>query len=224
MMQDLPLEERPRERLQRLGAGSLSSVELIAIILGEGTRGKSALQLAAEVISRFRSLEGLYQATLEELTSIEGIGEAKAIRLKAALQLSSQLKQLPVKKKIYYSAVPDDIFSYIKEDFIGKEVEVLLMVYLDSRLRAFHKEVIGIGTLNSLLLDPKEVFYRAIKKRADQFILAHNHPSGDPSPSEEDIRISKILFQMSCLMECKMRDHLIVSGDRYISLRNCDLL
>lgn len=223
MMTELPREDRPRERLLRLGAKALSSVELLAIILGEGTRGKSALVLAAEIISHFRTLEGLYEASVEEITLFNGVGISKAIKIKAALELSFQLLSMPKQEKVYYGSSPEEIFHYVKEDFVGKQVEILMIVYLDSRSRAFKKEVIGIGTLNSLLLEPREIFYHAIKKRADQFILVHNHPSGDSTPSEEDIHISKILFQISCMMNCKMKDHIIVAGDSYMSINDCFL-
>jgi DNA repair protein RadC len=224
MILDLPKSDRPRERLLRLGAKALSSVELLAIILGEGTRGKSALHLSAEIISYFRTLEALEKASVEEISVFQGIGVAKAVKIKAALELSRQLLAMPKPGKIYYSSTPEDIFAYVKEDFIGKQVEILMIVYLDSRLRVFQKEIIGIGTLNALLVEPREVFYHAIKKRADQFILVHNHPSGDSSPSEEDIRTSKNLFQMSCMMGCVMKDHLIIAGDSYSSIKDYFLL
>jgi DNA repair protein RadC len=217
-VKDLPLAERPRERLLRLGASALSNVELIALILGEGVSGKSALDVAAEILAHFRDLESLYGASMEELIAFGGMGVAKAARLKAALTLSSGLNRLPKQAKKYYTADPADIFSYVVEDFLGKDVEILLMVYLDARCRAFQKEVIGIGTLTELLLDPREIFYRAIKRRADQFILVHNHPSGDPYPSDEDIRVSKIVLNISCMMQCKMKDHIIIAGDSYYSI------
>jgi len=219
-VKDLPLYERPRERLISLGEGALSSVELIAIILGEGTKGKSALELAAEIVAHFKGIEALFSATIEELIEFNGLGIAKAVRLKAALSLSLKLQSLPKIKTKALGSEPEEIFLYVQEDFLGKDVEMLMMVHLDSRGHPFQKEIIGIGTLNALLVDPKEIFYRAIKRRSNQFILVHNHPSGDVLPSDDDIRVSKKIYQISTLMQCLMKDHIIVSNEKYFSIRH----
>lgn len=218
-METLPQHDRPRERLMRLGEDALSTVELLAIVLGCGTKNKSALTLAAELLATFDGIEGLKVASIEELIEVEGIGTAKAIQIKAALSLSQDLSPKKQIKNLPFSYhTSRELYEAIRGDFVGKNVEVLLLLCCNVRREVFHKEIIAVGTLTGLLLHPREIFYHVFKRKAHHFILAHNHPSGDPEPSPEDIQVSKILFQSSQLMGCLLKDHLILGSGGFVSL------
>lgn len=212
-MKDLPLQERPRERLAEKGAASLSSIELIAILLGNGTRESSALDLAAELLMHFGSLEHLADTTIPELCSIKGIGLAKAVRLHAAFALHKRIKVAPSRPII---DTPAKAFTEI--DFLAEEkTEVLLVLLRDARRGLLHKEIIGRGTLNQLLVHPREVFSLAIKLRAHSLLIAHNHPSGDPSPSISDITLTQNLKQVAQIVGIPLVDHIVVGGGRFYS-------
>lgn len=214
----MPPSELPRERLMRDGIEALSLQELIAILLGTGTQGKSVLILAQELLLHFGGVEGLLNASIEELVQIKGMGKAKAIVLKAALGIgsrSSKEKQLPQKKII---TVQDAL--EIAQPLIGNlKKEALLVILRDVKCRLIHREIISLGTLSEVLVHPREVFQPAIKHGAHSLIVCHNHPSGDPTPSQADIDLTKKLLECSKIIGVGLIDHLIVCKDAYISLR-----
>lgn len=217
----MPLSELPRERLLRDGMEALSLQELIAILLGTGTQGKSVLILAQELLLSFGGIEGLLNASVEELIKIKGMGKAKAITLKAALGVahhSAKAKQLLQKKIV---TIQDAI--EIAQPLIGHlKKEALLVILRDIKCRLIHREVIGLGTLSEVLVHPREVFQLAIRHGAHSLIVCHNHPSQDPTPSEADIRLTKKLLECSKIIGVALIDHLVVCKDTYISLRNAD--
>tara|TARA_A100001015_G_scaffold262958_1_gene309569 strand:+ start:1266 stop:1949 length:684 start_codon:yes stop_codon:yes gene_type:complete len=217
-LKDLPSLDRPRERLQMMGAENLSIAELMAIIISSGTRGKSALDLAQEILSTFKPLEKLIEVSIEELSQIKGLGETKAIKLKAALTLSQKCIHIskPKPKKITH---PNEAYYFIKNILDVEQREVFLALLLDSKCQHISTEVISIGTLNQTLIHPREVFYPAIRQKAAFIILSHNHPSGDPTPSKEDLELTSSLVQSGKLLEIPIKDHLVVGNNRYISLR-----
>lgn len=215
----LPERERPRERLFKEGEDALSLSELIAIILGNGTQGKSVLQLSQELLISFGSLDNLLEATIEELRAIKGIGFAKAVQLKAVFAIakrSRSAKSQPLNSAIHK---PEVAFEIAREEIGHYKQEVLLAILQDVRGRLICTEKVAIGTLSELLVHPREVFYPAIRHKAHSFILAHNHPSGDPSPSAQDIAVTQALLAASKTLGIRCIDHLIVSKGGYTSLR-----
>jgi DNA repair protein RadC len=217
-IQLMPEEERPRERLMRFGAESLSTTELIAIILGSGSKTKPVLQLAHEIVARFGGLRQLAEATLSELLEIKGIGFAKAIQLQAAFNLGMRASKQVVTPK-YRIEHPLHAYYLLKEEMEHEKRELFVAILQDTKGYVICHEIISIGSLSQTLVHPREVFYPAIRHKAASFIVAHNHPSGDPTPSPEDFEITKILVEASALMSIPLHDHIIIGQQRYISLR-----
>ncbi len=213
-LKSLPLQERPRERLARYGSEGLSSIELLAILLGSGTRKRSVLELAADLLGHFGSIHALVEASLVELKEVKGIGEAKAIQLKAAFGLFRRIEQKPQSLLL---DTPEKVYELIRRELEGEKIEVLMVVLRDVRKRHLHREMISKGTLTELLLHPREVFHLAIRHRAHSLIVAHNHPSGDPHPSKRDIEITKLLVAAGKMIGIEVSDHLIVASNGFVS-------
>jgi DNA repair protein RadC len=214
-----PESERPREKLTKHGAATLSSAELLAIIIASGTNRFSALDIARMLLEQFCSLDNLANASLEELQQIEGIGLAKAITLKAAFQISNQrLKELAEKKYIFFKQ-PQDVAQFFIPELGYLKQEIFAIALLDSSGKFIHKETISRGILNASLIHPREVFKEAIKRSAAAIILVHNHPSGELTPSQEDLKITKQMLQSGQLLNIPVYDHLIIAGDKFLSLK-----
>lgn len=214
----LPKLERPRERLRHLGPGALSVQELVAIILRLGTTGVSAVELANRLLARFGNLKALAQATIEELSSVEGMGEAKAISLKAAFELGRRLCIFtedirPVIKK------PQDVYNLLGDQMRHFIQEMFKVIMLNTKNEVIKIETITIGTLNANIIHPRELFRPAIKASANTIIIVHNHPSGDPEPSKEDILITQKLIDAGRIVDIEMEDHIIVGDGRFVSMR-----
>ena len=221
-IRDLPIQERPRERLATKGASALSSAELIAILLGSGTQERSALELGSHLLQRFGSLECLADATLEELLTVKGIKLAKAVRLQAAFALWKRLQLPPIDRTIIDS--PERAFSEIGPEIREEKAEVLCLLLRDARRAVLRKEIIARGILNQVLTHPREVFCAAIRHRAHSLIIAHNHPSGDPSPSQSDFQMTQILRTTGHVVGIPLADHLIVANHTFYSFRKNGLL
>lgn len=219
----LPVEERPRERLLRDGVEALSLSELIAIILGSGTQGKSVLKLSQEILERFGSLEKLLEASVVELMQIKGIGKAKAIQLKAVFAIALKCrKPLSLQKYAITSAI--HAYELAQAEIAHIPQEVLLVILRDVRGNLIHYERVSVGTLSQVLVHPREVFYPAVRHKAHSLIIAHNHPSGDPTPSRSDFELTRALMQAGKVMSIGFDDHLIICKDRYLSLRELGCL
>lgn len=214
----LPEEERPRERLLLCGAESVSTTELLAILIGNGVRGKSVLQLAGELVSHFGSLKNLSEATIEELCCIKGVGKAKAIQLKASFVLGMRLSQHQGKIK-YKIDGPVQAYHLVKDALEQEKRELFVLIMLDTRGYVISYETISIGTLSSAPVHPREVFYPAIRNKAASVILAHNHPSGDPTPSHHDYDITQKLVEVGRIIGISVNDHIIIGHNAYVSLR-----
>lgn len=217
-MHRLPEQERPRERLLRHGPESLSTVELIAILLGSGTQKSPVLKLAQELVAHFGSLQILAEATIEELRQVKGIGTAKAVQLKASIHLSLRLAKQTQPQK-YPISHPVHAYNLIKDLLQEEKREVLLVILQDIKNCLICYEIVGIGTLSNSLVHPREVFYPAIRHKAASLILVHNHPSGDPTPSPQDHEVTDTLIQVGRLMGIPINDHIITGDQGYISLR-----
>jgi DNA repair protein RadC len=219
----LPLQERPRERLLKEGVNALSLSELLAIVLSTGTRGKSVLVLAQEMLSHFGDLRHLLEASISELQEIKGIGKAKAIQLKAAFALALRLANQDAVGNLSIQG-PAQVFEFIKDDLSHQKQEILMVILRDVKGRIFHRERVSLGTLSEVLVHPREVFYPAVRHKAHSLIIAHNHPSGDPTPSQADIDLTKLLLQSSRVMGIALDDHLIVGKNAFVSLREKGVL
>lgn len=223
-IQDLPNHERPRERLIHQGPDALRTSELIAILLRTGLRGRSAVFVGEELVRRFSSLDLLARATIDELKMVPGIGRDKAIALKAAFTLARRLAiELQPEAPLVTSS--DAVADLLREANRSYEVECLQVLLLNTRRRLIRVERVSQGTLDTILVHPREVFRAAILANAAAIILAHNHPSGDPTPSEADVRVTRDLVRAGQLLRIEVLDHLILgrrshaSERDYVSLR-----
>lgn len=212
---EIPLSERPRERLLNHGVEVLSLAELLAILLSTGTTGKSVVELSHELLARFQSLEGLLEASIPELMEVKGIGKAKAIQLKAAFGIA--LKRSPVSSKQKITA--KEAYELIKEELSREKKEVLKVILKDVKGYLISCETVSMGTLSEVLVHPREIFYPAVRNKASSMIIAHNHPSGDPTPSQSDLDLTRHLLRSSRVMGIGLDDHLIVGASKFVSLK-----
>jgi DNA repair protein RadC len=214
-LRGLPPEERPRERLLRHGAEALSSRELVALLLGTGTRKASALDLAADLLAA--GLRGL-PATLTELEGRHGLGRAKASRLLAALELGAR-RAAPGGEGALSFRSPAESAQYLLPRYASRPVETFGLLALDVRRRLKHEAVVSVGCLTSSLVHPREVFREAVTARAAALVLFHNHPSGDPEPSAEDLALTRRLVSAGTLLGIEVLDHLVLGAGRFVSLK-----
>lgn len=216
-VRELPLSERPRERLRKQGAEVLSIVELLAILLSTGTKKIPVLDLAARVLSHFGSLKRVMSCSVEELIKIEGIGPAKAVQLKAALCLAH--KAFQETHPVSDSIDSKEAYELVRAELSALKQEALFVILKDVKGRLISVEKVSIGTLSQVLVHPREVFFPAVRHMASSLILAHNHPSGDPTPSKADLDITRHLIKSSQVMGIYLDDHLIVGASSYVSLK-----
>src|SRR5687768_7068290 len=223
-MKDLPAQERPRERLVQMGAENLKTSELLAILLRTGSKGISAMDLGERLVKEFGTLEKLARAPLSELQKVKGIGRDKAIALKSAFTLAQRMAQ-EIRQDSPVLDCPENVASMLREDARFYEVETFQIVLLNTRRRLIRIEKISQGTLDTILVHPREVFKLAITANAAAVVLVHNHPSGDPTPSEADIKVTRDLIRAGQLLKIDVLDHIILGAktqDRpkdYASLR-----
>lgn len=217
-IRELPPEERPREKLAHWGAPSLREYELLAILLRTGTAQMSALQLAQHLLQKFGGVRGVMHASVQELANIKGMGLAKATQIAAAMELGRRvaLSQFHERPQI---RSPEDVYQLMHIQLLGERREHFLAVMLDTKNRVVRTETISIGTLDSSLVHPREVYRVVIREGAACWIAVHNHPSGDPTPSPEDIAVTRRLKEAGELLGVELLDHLIIGDGNYTSLR-----
>jgi len=218
MIRDLPVDERPRERLAHAGEGALSMAELLAIILRTGVGGESALALATRLISRYGGLPGLARASFTELRAEKGLGPAKTAQLKAALELGRRML-LAAPEDRFVVRSPADVAQLLMAEMSHLEQEHFRVLYLDTRNRLLGSETVYVGSLNASHIRVSEVFREAVKRNCASIIVAHNHPSGDPTPSPEDVEVTRQLVAAGNLLDIEVLDHLIIGQQRFVSLR-----
>jgi len=216
---DLPLGERPRERLLKLGSEALSAQEILAVILGRGTKGESVMMTSQKLLSRFGNLKGVANASVEELIQTTGIGPAKATQIKAALELSRRLEADASEKPRPILKSPEDVSAQVKSQLKGKKKEHFLVLCLDTRNRLIDRKLVSMGSLDTSVVHPREVFKEAISSCAASVIFAHNHPSGDPEPSKEDVDLTKRLARAGEILGIDVLDHIIVCDEGFVSLK-----
>ena len=214
---DWPEEDRPRERLYHKGAEALADAELVAIQLGAGVRGTNAVELAREMLVRYGSLSGLAGRDVAELAGIRGVGRAKAVRLASAFELTRRLRSRNGGGRIVLSS-PEQVYARYGPLMEDLEKEVFRVALLDAQNGLVKDVVVSEGTLSASLVHPREVFKPAILESAASLILLHNHPSGDPTPSREDIRLTRQLVECGRLLDLRIHDHVVIGRGRFASL------
>lgn len=222
-MKDMPPDLRPRERLLREGARSLTDAELLAILLRTGTASNTALDLAAVVLTHFNGLRGLVQASVEELGAVKGVGPAKAAQIKAALELGKRVAANSGEERAVIKT-PEDAAGLVMEEMRHLDREHFRALLLNAKNQVIGQEIISIGTLNSSAVHPRELFKSAIKRSAAALILVHNHPSGDPSPSREDVEVTRRLVEVGRIIGIEVLDHLVIGDNKFSSLKVKGLL
>ncbi|MBD7983034.1 DNA repair protein RadC [Sporosarcina sp. Sa2YVA2] len=218
MIRDVHVSDRPRERLILQGAESLSNQELIAILLRTGTKNESVLMLANRVIKSFDKIQDLKDATVEEITSVKGIGRAKAVQILAAAELGKRVYRKHSEGK-YVIRSPEDAAAYLMTDMTSLLQEHFVVMFLNVKNEVLHKHTVFIGSLNSSIVHPREIYREAVKRSAASIIVAHNHPSGNPAPSPEDIEVTKRLVEAGSIIGIDLLDHIIIGDHKFISLK-----
>jgi DNA repair protein RadC len=222
-VRDLPRQERPRERLQKFGPEALSAQELLALVIGWGIPKKSVMNIAQELLAKFGNIKAISNATIEELSQIKGIGLAKAAQLKACFELGKR-EELEPELKNFDIKDPESVVRAIRASIKDKAKEHFKLILLNPRNKIIGISTISIGTLNASLVHPREVFKDAIMHSAASVVLAHNHPSGDPEPSEDDLKITKKLVDSGKILGIEVLDHIIIAKNGFKSLANEGLI
>jgi DNA repair protein RadC len=214
---DFAESERPRERLARLGSKSLSNAELLAILLRVGVRGENAVQVAQRLLKTFGGIMGLHRAAFDEVCAQYGVSTAKAAQIKAALELGNRMKQENIERGSIHS--PDEAAQLILYEMSALDQEELWVMLLDTRNHFLMNETVYRGSLNSSQVRVGELFKSAVRRNAASIIVAHNHPSGDPTPSPEDIAVTRAIVEAGKLLDIDVLDHLVIGGGNYVSLK-----
>ena len=217
-IKDLPVEERPRERLKKYGSGSLANAELLAIILRTGVGGENVLNLATRLLVRFGGLMGLARASVGELCQERGIGVAKSAQLKAAMELGRRLLIASPGDRPQVKS-PADAANLLMMEMGMLEQEHMRLILLDSKNYVLDTPTMYVGSLNTSVIRVGELFREAIKQNCAAIIVVHNHPSGDPTPSPEDVTVTELISQAGQLLDIDVLDHLIIGQQRYVSLK-----
>lgn len=218
MIRDLPYTERPRERLRSYGASALSNVELVAILLRTGMEGESVLEMATRLLSRFRGLGGIARATFNELCREKGISEAKACQVLAALELGRRLVSLQPEDRPTIRS-PRDVANLLMGEMGFLEREHLRVVLLNTRNQVMGISEIYVGNVSGAVVRAAEVLRPAVMENCSSIILVHNHPSGDPMPSADDVRVTEQVVEAGKLLDIEVLDHIILGQQRFLSLK-----
>jgi DNA repair protein RadC len=223
ILRELPAEERPRERMLRCGSQALSNAELLAVLLRTGTIAENAVHLAGRVLSSAGGLRQLVGMSIEQLTKIKGIGPAKALQLRAGIELGQRLaRSLPGEKTVIRS--PGDAADLLMEELRYLTTEHFVCLFLDTKNQVIAQETLSVGSLNASIVHPREVFKAAIVRSSASIICVHNHPSGDPAPSSEDVEITLRLVEAGRLIGVPVLDHIIIGDRKYASLKEQGLI
>lgn len=224
-IKDWPDKDKPRERLSNLGPTALTDAELLAILIGTGSPDETALELAQRAISRSEGMHGtslgfLLESTEEEIMETPGIGPAKAARLKACAELAKRLMHgVEENGKAYTVRRGQEVFEYIRNTVEDLDREHFCILLLNSRNRVVGKEIVSMGSLDASIVHPREIFRNSIKKSAASIVLVHNHPSGDPTPSDDDMEVTKRLVEAGRILGIHVVDHVVIARASFVSMR-----
>jgi len=217
---DMSAPERPRERLRRLGAQALSTPELLAILLRVGVEGENAVQVGGRLLTRFKGLYGLHRAPFDELCAQHGLGEAKSAQIKAAIELGVRMKEEMQRAEAPITInSPGDAADAVLMELSALEQEALWVLLLDTRNHLLDKVEVYKGSVNSSQVHVGELFKTAVRRNAPAIIVAHNHPSGDPTPSPDDVAVTRAIIQAGGLLSVEVLDHIIIGGGRWVSMK-----
>jgi DNA repair protein RadC len=217
-IRDMPAEERPRERLEHFGAAALSTAELLAILLRTGSRGENALQLATHLLKDFGNLAGVARISFAELKGFRGIGAAKAAQILAALEVGRRLAVASPNERPQINS-PADAAALLMVEMAHLEQEHLRLLLLDTKNRVLASPTLYKGNVNTTVVRVAELFREAIRHNSTALIVAHNHPSGDPTPSPEDVQMTRQIVQAGELLGTEVLDHLVIGHNRFVSLK-----
>lgn len=223
LIKEMPDLERPREKLIHYGKNALSNAELIAILIGSGNSRKNAIELGREMIINFGGLSGFTDITHHELTAIPGIGDAKACNILAAIELNKRISAHSLNRRMRITS-PSDVCNLFMDELRHEKKEQFIVLLLNTKSEVISKELISIGNLNSSIVHPREVYKFAIKKSAASILFIHNHPSGNPKPSQNDRNITDRLVQVGDLVGINVVDHIIIGNDSHYSFKEHDLI
>ncbi|MEI7025237.1 RadC family protein [Paenibacillus sp. y28] len=218
LLREVPQEERPRERMLQYGASALSHAELLAILLRTGTVSESAVHLAQRVLNEVGGIRNLVEARTEQLTAVRGIGQAKALQIQAGIELGRRLTRTGLNETVTIRA-PHDVWQLLAEELRYFQKEHFVCLFLNMKNHVIGRETLSIGSLNASIVHPREVFLAAIKRSSASIICVHNHPSGDPSPSEEDVSVTRRLAEAGEIIGIEVLDHIIIGDKSFISLK-----
>ncbi len=220
MIKELPIEERPREKLFSKGESHLSNAELLAVLIGSGTRDNSAIMLANNLLAMdAKGILFLAECAHEELMGIKGIGRAKASRLVCAIELGKRIASQPRERRISIGS-PGEVSELFMEDMRYLRKEIFKVLLLNTKNEVIMIDDVSVGNLNSAIVHPREVFNNAVRKSAASVILVHNHPSGNPKPSREDIDLTARLAEAGKILGIEVLDHLIIGDGNFVSLKD----
>ena len=224
-IKEIPVTERPYEKCEQRGSASLSDEELLAVLLRTGTRGESALALARHILYHAgeTGILGIHQFSMERLMAIKGIGKVKAIQLSCISELAKRLSKATYQEALCFSE-PGSIARYYMEDLRHEKQELMKLLMLNTKARLIGETNISKGTVNASLITPRELFIEALQKNAVSIVIMHNHPSGDPTPSREDMLITKRILDAGALIGIELLDHIIIGNNQYITFREEGLL
>lgn len=226
IIENISEQDRPYEKCIREGAGALSDAELLAVILRTGTCGESSLDLAMKVLSHSRNkrgLLGIMNMSVPELKKIKGIGSVKALQIKCLAELSMRIAAAKTDTTLTFNA-PKAVADFYMEDLRHEPREKLMLLMLDIKGRFIHDCAISVGTVDASLISPREIFIEALKYEAVRIVLVHNHPSGDPAPSAEDINITHTMVKLGDIIGIPLIDHIIIGDNRYVSFKEQEII
>jgi len=211
--------DKPYEKFLAFGPSYLTDTELLAIIIRTGTKGKDAMELARKVLSlndNRNGLLGLHHLTLNQLKSINGIGEVKAVRLKCIAELSNRIAETKAQERIHFQK-PERVAEYYMEQMRHLEYEKILCIMLDNKVRLISEQTISTGTVNRSLMSARDIFMKALEQHAVYIMLLHNHPSGDPTPSEDDLLTTRQIKAAGSMLQIPLLDHIVIGDGKYVS-------
>jgi len=217
-IKDLPLRERPRERLEHSGAWALSAPELLAILIGSGQQGRNAVSVAEHLLAHFGGLRALGGAAVEQIAAVEGVGRVKAVQILAAVELGNRMSAPTDEVKPVITG-PEDVYNLLRGELRDLKKETLKSLLMDAKNRVTAIRTVSIGDLTSSIANPREIFKDAVTASAASIIVAHNHPSGDPTPSSDDLDVTRRLNEAGKILGIELLDHIVIGDGRFVSLK-----